>query len=160
MKTCSKCKESKPLSEFYKCGAGLRCWCKDCVKQYYRQHREVANACSRRYRQGHPQVYRAASRRFRAAHPEECRARIENWYRNNPGAEQAHQVLNKAVQAGKVQKPDHCAICGVSLPARLLQGHHASYDKSLNVLWCCGRCHKEIHRGALEGAERERRAPC
>src|ERR1700745_2012303 len=36
-KTCSKCREKKPVSEFYKNRAqpgGLSCWCKECTLAY------------------------------------------------------------------------------------------------------------------------------
>jgi hypothetical protein len=41
MKTCSKCKETKPLSEFYKHKKrkdGLNCWCKGCVKLHQKEY--------------------------------------------------------------------------------------------------------------------------
>lgn len=38
-RTCSKCKEAKPLSSFCKKGGtrkGYQCWCKPCVRAYYK----------------------------------------------------------------------------------------------------------------------------
>lgn len=44
MKTCSKCKEEKNLSDFNKKGTGKQPWCKDCnaarSRKYYADNRE------------------------------------------------------------------------------------------------------------------------
>jgi hypothetical protein len=43
MKTCTKCKETKPLSEFCKdkrTKDGLSGWCKDCVKSYNKEYQK------------------------------------------------------------------------------------------------------------------------
>lgn len=38
MKTCSKCNELKPLSDFGKRRKGTQAYCKDCNKEYKRRH--------------------------------------------------------------------------------------------------------------------------
>lgn len=43
MKTCSKCKEIKPFSEFFKAKGnkdGLACWCKSCGNAYHKAYRQ------------------------------------------------------------------------------------------------------------------------
>lgn len=42
-KTCSKCKESKPITDFYKdikYPDGYFCWCKSCKHEYYKAYYE------------------------------------------------------------------------------------------------------------------------
>jgi hypothetical protein len=55
----------------------------------------------------------------------------------------ARQVLNKAVAAGEVVKPDTCQLCG-SKPGRL-NAHHEQYARPLDVLWLCMSCHARLH---------------
>lgn len=60
MKRCSKCKRKRSVGEFYKDkskGDGLHVWCKDCMIEYDRQHRqthkvEIAKR-GKEYRQTH-----------------------------------------------------------------------------------------------------------
>lgn len=42
MKTCTKCKENKNLSDFYKCKTqkdGLNFWCKTCMKRHFLENK-------------------------------------------------------------------------------------------------------------------------
>ena len=61
MKTCVKCREAKPRSEFHKhCWAkdGHRTWCKTCVvipnKAYRAINRDTALACTYRWKKANP----------------------------------------------------------------------------------------------------------
>jgi len=52
MKTCTKCGEMKPLSEFYKdkhSKDGLTSWCKACAREYRIANREKRRICGRKY---------------------------------------------------------------------------------------------------------------
>lgn len=49
MKTCTKCKIEKSLSEFSKNGAGLRAHCKPCMAEYKRANRDVIREKSREW---------------------------------------------------------------------------------------------------------------
>jgi uncharacterized membrane protein YvbJ len=40
MKYCGKCKQHKPEDEFY----DLQSWCKECIKEYQRRHRQAKAA--------------------------------------------------------------------------------------------------------------------
>lgn len=60
-KICSKCKEKKDISEFWKhkrSKDGLYCWCKKCWKEYgkkyYQKNKERISKHSREYRKKHP----------------------------------------------------------------------------------------------------------
>ena len=75
MKTCSKCKEQKPLDEFYRnrrTKDGKASWCKEChrarSREYGRTHREEVNRNVAIWRSRHPertkQQAREASRRY------------------------------------------------------------------------------------------------
>ena len=47
-----------------------------------------------------------------------------------------------AVNSGKLKKTN-CVECGSS---RLVQGHHEDYDKPLEVIWLCSKCHHKLHQ--------------
>lgn len=53
----------------------------------------------------------------------------------------------RALRAGKLRKPTICPHCGrTDVPSRLMHGHHADYDKPLEVVWACSTCHIRAHR--------------
>lgn len=56
----------------------------------------------------------------------------------------AHEAVQKAVKRGDLVRSDVCDCCGER--ARV-QGHHADYERPLDVRWLCSRCHKNIHFG-------------
>jgi len=114
-KRCSKCKENKPLSEFYshqKTRDGLQSNCKacmnECARAYYHRHADRL----RHYRLEHP-VYaektreqararywqdpergREQSRHYHYTHLEECRARWRRTYHAN--REKAIEKANRS----------------------------------------------------------------
>ena len=59
----------------------------------------------------------------------------------------ARWVLNKAVQRGRIVKPDRCQSCGTVGP---VEGHHyKGYGKAfrLDVQWLCKPCHGAEQQG-------------
>lgn len=61
----------------------------------------------------------------------------------------AWNKVNYAVRTNKIIKPDICDICGV---AERIESHHNDYNKPLDVVWCCKKCHiklDEIRRCSL-----------
>ena len=75
MKTCTKCKEEKELTEFYKnCTAkdGFRPHCKACV-----------SAHAKKYKEKNPEKVRASHRKYRKNNREKCRAAVMLCHRNN-----------------------------------------------------------------------------
>ena len=156
-KRCYKCGEVKPIEALCVDRRGRRAdghypRCKSCQSQAERE---------RRARQ--PERYREAARlryatdsayRERAAQHERSQARrtahalrSREDYRRNPKRWIAMRMINHALRAGLLSRPAACQCCGCT-PGRI-EGHHANYDKPLEVLWCCVKCHRAIHRGEL-----------
>lgn len=74
-KTCPKCSEEKPRSEFFKNRSkkdGLAALCKVCQ-----------SASARVYREEHPKVYRKASREWAERNPERVQANGRRYYEQN-----------------------------------------------------------------------------
>lgn len=64
--------------------------------------------------------------------------------------DQAQNVLEHAIESGEVIRAERCQQCGSSDKFRdgrtAIQGHHTDYNKPLEVMWLCQRCHHEWHK--------------
>ncbi len=66
--------------------------------------------------------------------------RQANWRRANPGKYDAHLAVQRAVNAGELEKQP-CEVCG----AEAVDAHHDQYDEPLTVRWLCRRHHTRLH---------------
>lgn len=153
MKTCKRCKEVKPLSDFGKDRGqndGLAIWCKECSAAYQREWRqknlEHARAIDRknksdeRKRKGQDKV-NAEYRAWYAKNPEHKRQYVAERRKDNKKKIWAQNKLNKAVMCGKIERPSCCSNCGKECKP---DGHHHDYDLPYDVIWLCRRCHTEL----------------
>ena len=71
----------------------------------------------------------------------------------NPTKHRAHKVVEAAINAGVLEKPDHCSGCGRPASETRISAHHYDYGKPLDVIWVCARCHRPLdaNRRRLEG---------
>lgn len=91
-KVCSKCKQEKPLSEFWKhkqCKGGYNTHCKKCVRKYQRE-----------YYKTHSKQEMARTTKYRNKNRERCNSYTRNYY-----AKQREKVIkhygNKCVCCGE-----------------------------------------------------------
>lgn len=133
MKTCAKCKESKPLESFYrqaKSADGRGSYCRECAAAYMlgwnAKHPEYAAAQMRTY---------VGDRAKRAANVRHSRQR-------HPDHERARGAVRRAVAAGRMPpaKALSCVDCGEG--ARQYD-HARGYSEAhhLDVEPVCTRCH-------------------
>ena len=138
IKSCRRCGEAKPLTEFYahkKMADGHLNVCKECVKNRVKTHR-AENDSVREYDrwryQNHPDRKNRGkenSKRYRAKNPEKYKA---------------HTMVNNAIRDGKITKQP-CVVCGnLSVHA-----HHHDYSKPLDVTWLCAKHHHRHHHGTV-----------
>jgi len=157
-KRCAKCKEIRPVSEFWKVRSrpdGLETRCRKCAyaackkyrqsekgklatKTHWRKWRETESGRIsyfkqiKRFRKSPHgiEVARRAQRASEARHPDRKKARAAVWY---------------AVKSGKIKSPHEmkCADC----EANANQYHHESYatDKWFDVTPLCDICHLARH---------------
>lgn len=151
-KTCFKCQESKPLSEFYRhsrMGDGHLNKCKECTKKDVSNNRinkiEYYRSFDKR-RASNPNrvlarnIYRkteAGKDAFKRAH--------KNWAIKHPERKKASQIVANAVRDKKLTKQP-CFICG----HEKVEAHHPVYSMPLDVVWLCVRHHKMTHAMANE----------
>jgi hypothetical protein len=137
-KTCFKCGNSKPLTEFYghkAMSAKVLGKCKDCTKQDVRNYRRDNIDKIREYD------------RQRADLPHRKSKRAELFKREwdtHPDRMKARNAVSNALRDKRLQKHP-CAFCGCS---GRVEAHHHDYAKPLDVTWLCTPCHRRFH--ALE----------
>ena len=93
-----------------------------------------------------------ALRRRTEMRPREKYGADNEFYRGGwKSSDRAQNKMEKAVERGELVRPDRCESCGKN-PGRgkdgrtLIHGHHADYNRPLDVQWICQRCHHEWHR--------------
>lgn len=91
-KRCSKCRESKPVSEFNRNRAkpdGRANVCRECMRGYqqghYQRNRATALKAARDYYTAHRETVRARHRAYDAAHKAKASERSRKWYERHPG---------------------------------------------------------------------------
>ena len=130
-KECFKCKQVKPLCDFYKHSRmkdGHLNKCKDCTKCDVRTHR-FENDSVREYDR-----IRGKTRY--------SKERTSSYRKRNPEKYKAHCIVKNAIRVGKLVKPSICEDCGAVCKPH---GHHDDYGKPLTVRWLCARCHALFH---------------
>jgi hypothetical protein len=147
-KQCFKCRETKPLSEFYKhamMADGHLNKCKTCTKRdtaervsklstnpiWVEQERDRCRLKSERAR-ANGIIYKTDPK---ANH---------RWRKRNPSKARAHGKAAVAVRNGAIRVATICERCGAA--PKQLHKHHPDYSKPLDIIWLCSKCHGLAHR--------------
>ena len=131
-KICGKCKQEKPIGEFYLSKRdGHRTRCKPC-------HRED---CIEYSKNG----YHAKYNREYYSRPDikEREKAYNREYVKRPHVKLrffASRYVANAIKAGKLKR-EPCAMCG----KEQVQAHHSDYSQPLMIVWLCLTCHRKIH---------------
>lgn len=146
MKTCFKCREEKPLSEFYRhpqTGDGYLGKCKTCTKSDTAA-REVKLLSNPITAESEAARHREKSRKYREdgrvkdRGPEYYLARQRKMRAKDPIADRARAMVGRAVRNGTLL-PKPCEQCG-SVDS---EAHHPDHTKPLEVVWLCPKHHSE-----------------
>lgn len=133
-KICCICKETKPLTEFYKAQSrkdGHQTSCKICSKKY--RQSEISKIAKKRYDQSEKGkiIHKIAQKHFRIRHPERRKAM---------------DAVKIAVRAGKLPHSDtlQCHYCGVQAEQ---YHHYLGYAPQhyLDVVPACRKCDRKDH---------------
>jgi hypothetical protein len=76
----------------------------------------------------------------------------------DPLKRRARKLLGNAVANGSIAKPSKCEDCHNDCERHRLHGHHEDYNKPLDVVWLCHRCHFKRHGRFITQDEVERYA--
>lgn len=153
-KTCTKCGETKSLSEFNKdkmCRGGHKGQCKACVaaynKEYNSHNREKRVRATARWRARNLEYVRALGRAYRARnkgkYAERERAYNARRLAEYPERRRAYNVVEYAIRKGDLVRPSDCSRCGAT---KELDAHHVDYSTPLDVVWVCRVCHRALHQ--------------
>lgn len=91
-------------------------------------------------------------RRRTAMRPQKRYGTASHFWRGGAKADgRAHDIVEKAIQAGRLIRPDRCEQCGSDGRKfrdgrHPIQAHHCDYNKPLDVMWLCQPCHHDWHR--------------
>lgn len=150
MKTCFKCGQSKPITEFYthpRMGDGHLGKCKDCTKK------DTAKRVARLWNDPEwKQKERSRCREKQNRYRKDGRCKpvnheaVINWRKRNPEKAYAHNAAEYAMKKGIIKRATICERCGKA--DRLLHKHHPDYSKPIQILWLCTACHGLQHRKA------------
>jgi len=74
-----------------------------------------------------------------------------HFYRGGKKADDnAQNILEVAIRKGIIKRKTHCEVCnntGTFRDGRTkIQAHHCNYNKPLDVLWLCQKCHHAWHK--------------
>lgn len=133
-KTCTRCGSTHSPDMFHKRAAspdGIAHACKPCAKKLD----SMKHFKNRDARLSRMRVY-SKTPEAKKAHAES----IQRWQAENQKQRAANTALGNAVRDGKVFKTA-CMICGETKA----EGHHADYDRPLDVIWLCTKHHKAAH---------------
>lgn len=73
-----------------------------------------------------------------------------HFYRGTKANDHAQNILEGAIEKGLVKRKTVCEFCGqeaVMKDGRTgIQAHHPDYNRPLDVIWLCQKCHHEWHK--------------
>lgn len=96
---------------------------------YHKQNKEYKNKCKNsknEWRKSNRELYNKQSREWQQKHPLQCKAKGK---------------VRDAIKYGKLIKKG-CEVCG----NKKTEAHHQDYNKPLEVVWLCKKCHCELHK--------------
>jgi hypothetical protein len=159
MKTCTKCKESKPLSSFYRHNthkSGYRYECKSCsriVNVNYcadEGNKKKLRDYQRKYAQTEEgkKILKSISIRYTRSEKGKVarRRNVKIFRQGHPLQVQAMEAVRCAIRRGAIPRPDSL-ICSCGEKAKQYH-HYKGYAKEnwLDVIAKCIPCHVAIHR--------------
>lgn len=156
-KTCTKCRQTKPIEEFgvYKRSPdGHKPRCKVC----YREDNNNAYAelpddkkvtryeKAKQWVSSHREKMTEWQRSWRRSHPEKTYQINQKYYESNPEIVQAHRAVAYAVNRKRIQPADSF-VCSACKTKQAQDYHHyMGYAKEhrLDVIPLCRACHRKI----------------
>ena len=135
-KKCSRCGRTLPITEFNKnrkSKDGLQDKCRECFSAYNRKH----------YQENRDKIRKDVHDYQRDNKMNVYLSRQKTWDSKEKHTKvEARRLLDAALDAGVIDRPDHCQACGCSSEEHRIEAHHNDYEWPLDVIWLCTPCHR------------------
>jgi len=138
VKACSRCGETKSVSEFGKCGRKkkdgtepLHSWCKGCCSAAYKRHR-AAN----------PDKYRAKCRKWSAKQERFGKALVASAYAAKAGDYAPCSATRDEIVAAFTGRCEVCGVPEIEMNKKLCMDHDHSTGEFRG--WLCGHCNRAL----------------
>lgn len=99
------------------------------------------NEYMREYYKRHPDKIKERARRYQETNPDAVLKTKLKIHSKNPNKINARRVVEAAIKAGVLTKPEACSSCGKK-DCRI-EAHHEDHTKPLEVTWLCVSCHRK-----------------
>jgi hypothetical protein len=170
-KICTGCNLEKPFGEFGKdknAKFGLNQKCKICCRarknnrseagiekakryraEWQRKKRPILNARLRQRYENNLEENREQSRERTRKYLQSEKGKAQHlkvtkeYERNNPEKIRAQRKVRKAILSGKIFRSETCNICKIICKTH---AHHEDYNKPLEIIWMCPKCHLYHHQ--------------
>lgn len=80
-------------------------------------------------------------KRYRELNPEQVLQTRLKTHNKNPNKVNARRVVEAALNAGVLVKPEQCSKCGKTNCR--IEAHHENHVNALDVVWLCVSCHRK-----------------
>lgn len=101
----------------------------------------------RRFRENSPDKAKKINDRYRAKNKDKINKNKRIKYSLDKEVKlksKAKDIVNSEINKGNMKRPLYCSKCKDH--SLKIEGHHEDYDKPLEVIWLCRKCHKLEHR--------------
>ena len=82
--------------------------------------------------------------------PQKRSGKANHFYRGTKASDKAQNLLEEAMERGMVTRKTHCEKCGDTGTFKdgrtKIQAHHSDYNRPLEVVFLCQKCHHEWHK--------------
>jgi len=144
---CKKC-SCTDSSNFYKSN---KSYCKSCIRARVKKRSIEKSEEIKEYDRNRPnkrervQQNKDRMELLRTTSPEKwnkIQEQKRDWANKNKHKRKAHNKVANALLKGELIRPTECGLCGMCGD---IEAHHDNYDKPLDVIWLCVRCHNDRH---------------
>lgn len=115
---------------------------KEYNRRYYLENKDRIKENVEKWQSGNWEKVKDYKREWRKKNPKKVCEIQKRWSENNPEKMRSKYKYRTAVKNGTLVRPVVCSECEEE--ARI-EGHHEDYDKPLDVIWVCNKCHNKLH---------------
>lgn len=143
-KGCNQWLDTEKFNTYKKNGKTyLQYMCRDCRRR--RDTSEERREKDRESYKKNKHKYREQQRIYNSTDraKELNRKRSKKYWDANPEKNKARKKIRTCIRNGSIVRPEVCSRCGKK---GKIEAHHKDYNKPLDVVWLCRKCHVDEHK--------------